>query len=261
MSSYEAFPDIAVERHGRIVVLKLNRPESLNAMTDSLHRQLAGVFREVADDEGADVVVITGEGRAFSAGGDLDWITTQPREEFQQSFREGRRIIADLLDVPQPVIAAVNGHAIGLGATIALFCDFVYVSERAKLGDPHVVLGLVPGDGASVIWPVVAGSVKAKRHLLTGDPVDGVEAAAAGMVTEALPAEEVMGAAEAMAERLLSLPQTALRGTKLAVNAPLRQALGGLLDVSLTAERISRESDDHRAALDAYVDKLKTKES
>lgn len=261
MSSYEAFPDIAVERRGRILVLKMNRPESLNAMTDSLHRQLAGVFREVADDGEADVVILTGEGRAFSAGGDLDWIATQPSEEFQQSFREGRRIIADLLDVPQPVIAAVNGHAIGLGATIALFCDFVYVAETAKLGDPHVVLGLVPGDGASVIWPVVAGSVKAKQHLLTGDPVDGREAEAAGMVTEARPADQVMGAAEAMAERMLGLPQTAVRGTKLAVNSPLRQALGGLLDLSLTVERISRESDDHRAALDSYMNKLKEKGS
>jgi enoyl-CoA hydratase len=238
----------------------MNRPKALNAMTESLHGQLSEIFRVVADDN-ADVVILTGAGRAFSAGGDVEWIRTQPSSGFEHSFREGRRIVADLLEVPQPVIAAVNGHAIGLGCTLALFCDFTYVAEKARLADPHVVLGLVPGDGASVIWPVVAGSARAKRHLLTGDPILGSEAAEIGMVTEALPAEQVLGAAEAMAERLLQLPQTALRGTKLAVNAPLRRELNGLLDVSLTAERVSRESEDHRLALEGYVAKINEERS
>lgn len=256
MTSYEGFADILSERHGRILVLTLDRPHALNAMTESLHAQLAGVFREVASDEETDVVVLTGQGRAFSAGGDLDWIANQPRSEYERSFREARQIIMDLIDLPQPVIAAVNGHALGLGATIALLCDIVFAAEDALIGDPHVVLGLVPGDGASIAWPLVAGTIVAKRHLLTGDPISGANAAAAGMVTEALPAAEVLTAAMAMAERLAVMPQTALRGTKIALNAQLRQSLMGLLDVSLNVERLSRYSSDHRDALDAYLSRV-----
>jgi enoyl-CoA hydratase len=257
MTSYEAFSDITAERHDRVLVLTLDRPGALNAMTEDLHAQLADVFRAVASDEEADVVVFTGAGRAFSAGGDLDWIKGQPESEYERSFREARQIIMDLLDVPQPVIAAVNGHAIGLGATLALFCDMAFVAEEALIGDPHVVLGLVPGDGASIVWPMVAGPMRAKRHLLTGDPISGADAATVGMVTEALPADEVLPAAMAMAERLAALPQTALRGTKIAVNAQLRQSLMGLLDVSLNVERLSRRSPDHREALNAYVERLR----
>jgi enoyl-CoA hydratase len=257
MTSYEAFSDITAERHDRVLVLTLDRPGALNAMTEDLHAQLADVFRAVASDEEADVVVFTGAGRAFSAGGDLDWIKGQPESEYERSFREARQIIMDLLDVPQPVIAAVNGHAVGLGATLALFCDMAFVAEEALIGDPHVVLGLVPGDGASIVWPMVAGPMRAKRHLLTGDPISGADAATVGMVTEALPADEVLPAAMAMAERLAALPQTALRGTKIAVNAQLRQSLMGLLDVSLNVERLSRRSPDHREALNAYVERLR----
>jgi enoyl-CoA hydratase len=258
MSDYTTYPDISARRDDRILTLTFDRPESLNAITEGLHRQLSDVFREVAADEETDVVILTGAGRGFSAGGDLDWIREQPRQEYDQGFREARRIILDLLEVPQPVIAAVNGHAIGLGATLALFCDFVYAAETALIGDPHIVLGLVPGDGASIAWPVTAGLMRAKQHLLTGDPIDAASAAACGMITEALPADDVVAAAIATAQRLASLPQIALRGTKLALNTPLRHSVAGWLDTSLAIERLTRESDEHRDALDAYVQRVRS---
>jgi enoyl-CoA hydratase len=258
MMSYTDFPDIATRRDDRVLILSLDRPDSLNAITAGLHAQLADLFRQVATDDDADVVVLTGSGRAFSAGGDLDWIQKQPREEYDQGFREARRIIVDLLELPQPIIAAVNGHAIGLGATIALFCDFVYAAERALIGDPHVVLGLVPGDGASIVWPIVGGIMRAKRHLLTGEPIAATAAAHAGMITDALPPEEVLPTALVTAQRLASLPQIALRGTKSALNALLRQHVTGQIETSLAIERLSRESDEHHAALDAYVANLRS---
>jgi enoyl-CoA hydratase len=253
MIKYDEFPDITVRREDRVLILLLDRPEALNSMTRSLHAQLAAVFRAVATDTATDVVVLTGAGRAFSAGGDLNWIQTQPREEYEEGFREARRIVLDLLELPQPIIAAVNGHAIGLGATIALFCDFVFASETALIGDPHIVLGLVPGDGASIVWPLVGGLIRAKQHLLTGDPITAAAAAQAGMITEALGVDEVLPTALATARRLASLPQIAIRGTKAALHAPLRQHVTAQLETSLAIERLSRESDEHRRALDAYV--------
>jgi enoyl-CoA hydratase len=257
MITYEEFPDLTARREDRVLILGFDRPDALNAITAGLHAQLADVFRRVATDHDADVVVLTGAGRAFSAGGDLDWIQSQPHEEYDQGFREARRIILDLLELPQPIIAAVNGHAIGLGATVSLFCDFVYASDTALIGDPHIILGLVPGDGASIVWPLVGGIIRAKRHLLTGEPLTAAAAAEAGMITAALPADEVMPTALATAHRLASLPQIALRGTKAALNAQLRQQATGLIETSLAIERLSRESDEHRRALDAYVENLR----
>jgi enoyl-CoA hydratase len=257
MMTYEDFPDIAARREDRVLILSFDRPDSLNAITAGLHAQLADVFRQVATDDEADVVVLTGSGRAFSAGGDLDWIQTQPHAEYDHGFREARRIILDLLELPQPIIAAVNGHAIGLGATVALFCDFVYAAEKALIGDPHIVLGLVPGDGASIVWPMVGGIIRAKRHLLTGDPIAATAAAQAGMITDALPHDEVLPTALETAHRLASLPQIALRGTKSALNALLRPHVTGQIETSLAVERLSRESDEHHAALDAYVANLR----
>jgi enoyl-CoA hydratase len=257
MITYEEFPDITARREDRVLILSLDRPDSLNAITAGLHAQLADVFRHVAADADVDVLVLTGAGRAFSAGGDLDWIQSQPREEYDQGFREARRIILDLLELPQPIVAAVNGHAIGLGATIALFCDFVYASERALIGDPHIVLGLVPGDGASIVWPLVGGLIRAKHHLLTGEPIAAPAAARAGMVTDALPPDEVLPTALVTAHRLASLPQIALRGTKSALNAALRHRVTAEIETSLAIERLSRESDEHRQALDAYVANLR----
>jgi enoyl-CoA hydratase len=259
MITYEQFPDLTARREDRVLILAFDRPDALNAITAGLHAQLAEVFRQVATDEDADVVVLTGAGRAFSAGGDLDWIQSQPREEYDQGFREARRIILDLLELPQPIIAAVNGHAIGLGATVTLFCDFVYASDKALIGDPHIVLGLVPGDGASIVWPLVGGIIRAKRHLLTGEPLAAAAAAEAGMITAAMPADEVLPAALATARQLAALPQIALRGTKAALNAQLRQQATALIETSLAIERLSRESDEHRRALDAYVENIRAR--
>src|SRR5262245_16604111 len=149
---------MAVESDGAVRRVVLRRPESLNAMNAELHWAMANVWRQIAADREARVVVLTGEGRAFSAGGDLDWISSfvEDRVAGDESIRQGAQILEEMIRFPLPVISAVNGLAIGLGATIAVMCDIVLMGESASLADPHVSVGLVAGDGGAQFWPLLA---------------------------------------------------------------------------------------------------------
>lgn len=146
-------------RRGRVLEIIFNRPEQLNSVNSEAHEELAQVFVDADRDPDSDVIVLTGEGRAFSAGGDIEGMRKKldGPSTFHKTLREGKQIIFSLLDCEKPVIAKVNGHAMGLGATIALFCDVIFVADTAKIGDPHVRVGLVAGDGGAVIWPQLIG--------------------------------------------------------------------------------------------------------
>jgi enoyl-CoA hydratase len=128
-------------------------------------------------------VLLTGRGRAFSAGGDFAWFPTlRETERLERLRRDAKQMIWDLLDVEVPIIAALNGHAMGLGASIALLCDVIFMAEDATIGDPHVRVGLVAGDGGAVIWPLLLGPARAKQYLLTGDALKAEEAERIGLV-------------------------------------------------------------------------------
>jgi enoyl-CoA hydratase len=255
MKDYSDYSQIKARREGSVLVLSMNRPEKLNAMSGEMHAELARIFADVARDPDADVIVLTGEGRAFTAGGELSWIKDQTAAETDRSFAEARKIIVDILELPQPLVAAVNGHAIGLGATLAAFSDIAIAAAGCKIGDPHIVLGLVPGDGATVIWPMLVGMARAKRYLLTGDPITAEQAAEMGLIAEVLPQPEVLPAALRMAQRLAALPKIGVRGTKASLNQVLREAVAKMLDASLAMERRSKESSEHRTALNAYIER------
>ena len=166
-----------------------------------------------------------------------------------------RRLIYNLLGVQQPIIAAVNGHAVGLGATVALFCDIVIAADNARIGDPHVSVGLVAGDGGAVIWPLLIGINKAKELLMTGDLLTTAEAERIGLINHVVPADQVMPKSMEMAKRLAGGATQAIRWTKLSVNKVLRERVNLVLETSLGVEFLSMTMDDHAEAVNAFVEK------
>lgn len=250
--NYSHYETLAFTRDGAVLTIKLNRPDALNAVNSQLHTELSRVFADIAADSSVDAVVLTGEGRAFSAGGDLDWFRTITTAQLDALFVEARRIIVDLVDLPQPIIAAVNGAAAGLGATLALFCDMVYVAEGAKISDPHVRIGVTAGDGGSAIWPLLVGPARAKEYLMTGDSLTATEAERIGLVNKVLPAAELQAAAQAMAQRLAQGSRHAVRSTKLSVNKLVRDAVSLVLDTSLALEKECFNTPYHKAAIEAF---------
>jgi enoyl-CoA hydratase len=252
------FETIRLDRRGRVLILTMNRPEQLNAVNSELHRDLAAVFRFAQRDPDSDIVVLTGAGRAFSAGGDIPWMqrAIDDPAQFEWIVAEAKEIIFSLLDLEKPIIAKVNGHAAGLGATMALFCDAIFMADSAMLVDPHVKVGLVAGDGGAVIWPQLIGYARAKHFLMTGEPVTAAQALAMGLVTAVhARGEELDAAVDAYADRLSRGATKAIRWTKVAVNVGLKQLAHAIMDTSLAYEALSNVSADHQEAVTAFKER------
>ena len=254
---YQSYNAITAERRDRVLTLTMNRPEQLNAIDEELHEELSRIFYDVAADEATDVVVFTGAGSAFCAGGDLVWIDAMHGDPkaFARTVWEGKRIINSLLDIEQPVIARLPGHAIGLGATMALFCDIIYATDTAKIGDPHVSVGLVAGDGGAVIWPQLIGYPRAKEYLMTGDLLPAPRAAEIGLINYAVPADQLDEAVYAMADRLAGGAINAIKWTKASVNLGLKQVANAVLDTAFNFEAMSQMTQDHKIATQAFLNK------
>jgi enoyl-CoA hydratase len=254
---YQGYETLRVERRGKIVTVAFNRPEVRNATNPRIHQELERVFPEIGRDPEANVVILTGAGNAFSAGGDLAQmkLNLDDRARWNESMGEARRILVNLLDLDRPVIARINGHAVGLGATLALFCDITIALDTAKIADPHVKVGLVAGDGGSLIWPILAGHARTRLLLLTGEAITGARAAEIGLITEACTAEALDARVNVIAEELAGGAAVAIRGTKRALNLVLRQQLEAAIDAHLGLETMSYLSEDHREAVTAFVEK------
>ncbi|MBO6783839.1 MAG: enoyl-CoA hydratase/isomerase family protein [Alphaproteobacteria bacterium] len=255
--NYDDYEAISAERNGRILTLTMSRPGTMNAVDAILHEELSRIFYDVDADHDADVVILTGEGNAFCAGGDLKWLNDMHGDPaaFARTVWEGKRLVNGLLDLEKPIIARLPGHAIGLGCTIALYCDIIYAAEGAKLGDPHVSVGLVAGDGGAVIWPQLIGYARAKEYLMTGDLLTAGQAAEIGLINHAVPAGDLDGAVNAMAERLAGGAINAIKWTKASVNAGLKQAANAVLDTAFNFEAMSQMTQDHKIATDAFLKK------
>jgi enoyl-CoA hydratase len=253
---YHNYQHIAFERTDGVLTVTINRPEALNATNERLHKELSRVFADIAQDKATRAVVLTGAGKAFCAGGDLKHGLSMNRDQTDAMVEEGRKIIIDLLEVPQPIIAAVNGYAMGLGATLALFCDTVVAAENAVFADTHVVAGYVAGDGGAAIWPLLVGINNAKEFLMTGDRLGAREAKDLGLIRHVVPADRLMEEAYARAQRLANGPRMAIEGTKLTINRLLRQAVEATLDYGLQKEKeCMLVSEDCVEALSAFSEK------
>ena len=256
---YAAYTCIRAERAGRVLTLTINRPEVLNAVNAALHEELSRIFYDAAADPAADVVVLTGAGRAFCAGGDIDWMqeAIDRPESFEDTAAEAKKIIFGLLDCEKPIVCRMNGDAVGLGATIALFCDIVIAAEGARIGDPHVRVGLVAGDGGAVIWPQLIGFARAKEFLMTGDLIAAPDAARIGLINHAVPAAELDAKVAGIVGKLVNGATKAIRWSKVTANIPLRQLAHSMMDASLAYEVVSNRSADHQEAVAAFREKRK----
>lgn len=252
-----AYRTLKVEKTDGIAVLTLNRPEVLNAVDDVMHRELVDVWPALAADPEIAAVVLTGAGRAFSAGGDMRWLESAHRNfgGQQRMMREALDIIEHMLRLEQPIVAAVNGPATGLGATLALFCDIIIMSESARIGDTHVRAGVVAGDGGTVIWPLLVGLHRAKEYLMTADLLDAREAERIGLVNRVVPAEELMPTALRYARRLAEGPAWAVRWTKLALNQWLKWGMSLTMPAALALEMLTFNTDDQLEAVRSFMAK------
>lgn len=258
MKIYENYKSLRVDRRGAALWLTMDNPP-VNASIPPMRDDFDRIFREVGRDPDTRCVVLTGAGKTFSAGGDIhrmqrmlddqaDWLSTMV---------EARTIVTDMLDCDKPVIGRINGDALGLGATLALCCDITIMLDTARIGDTHVKMGLVAGDGGSVLWPALVGLVRARRYLLTGDLLNGLEAAAAGLVTESVSAEEFDGLVDRWVEKLSTGATEAIVGTKRSLNMAVRQQAAAYMDAHLGLETMSHLSQDHSEAVNAFIEKRK----
>lgn len=262
MPDYAKYQCIKVAKQDKLATVTFNRAEALNAVNDDLHDELEQIWIDLAHDGEVNAIVLTGAGRAFSAGGDVKnmaarWGTEAGKRWALVTPAAGRRIVQNLLEVEQPIIAAVNGDAVGLGANIALLCDIIVASETARIADTHVKVGVVAGDSGAVIWPLLVGPARAKEFLMRGTFINGAEAARMGLVNHAVPADQVLPKALEIARELADGPTWAIRWTKLSVNKWLKQQVNLILDASIAYEMVTFHTDDHHEAARAFVEKRK----
>jgi enoyl-CoA hydratase len=257
MTTYDVPDEIEVLTEGPIRVVRLNRPAQLNATNHELHRGLAGLFPQIDADDGARAVVLTGNGKAFSAGGDFAYLDELARDGVRrkETLAHGRQIVTGMVGCRVPIVAAVNGPAVGLGCSLVALSDIVFMAESAHLADPHVLMGLVAADGGPVTWPLMISLQLAKEYALTGDRIPAKRAAEIGLVNHVCPDDEVMEQAMACAQRIAKLPQRAAEDTKRILNLQLERAVVATLDFALSAEDRSFTSPELRANLDRLLPK------
>ena len=256
---FDDYQCLRFTRQGRVLTVALNRPEQRNAVNARLHTELSRVFADLQRDADSDVIVLTGEGSAFCAGGDIEWMQSHVDDPaaFERMAREGKDIVFGQLDLEKPLICKLNGHATGLGASLALLSDIIVASDEAKIGDPHVSVGLVAGDGGALIWPQVVGYAKARKYLFTGELLSAPEAERIGLVTEVHARAELDAAADGLAQRIAGGATLAIRYTKIATNLPLKALFHAHFDAGLAYECLSNRSADHAEAVQAFRERRK----
>ncbi len=245
------------ERRERVLVAYITSEHRMNGVDEPMHEEFARVFTALQRDAASDVVVLSARGRAFCAGGDFDWFEAQIDDpaRFRAIGWDAKRIVNSLLEMEKPIVCRLNGAAAGLGATIALLCDIIVADEEALIGDPHVKVGLVAGDGGALIWPQLIGYARAKELLLTGDMLTARRAAEMGLVNHAVPAAELDATVERIVAKLLANPRWAVRWTKAATNVPLRALAAQVMDASIGWETASNHLADRREAVRASREK------
>jgi enoyl-CoA hydratase len=242
---------LLVEERGAVRVLTLNRPDALNAANESLHGALADVWSRLDEDAEARAVVITGAGRAFSGGGDLHLLDRMTDDTALRAriMEEAGAIVRGMTSVRVPIIAAVNGPAVGLGCSLASMSDIVLVEEHAYFSDPHVMLGLVAGDGGAVMWPLLTSLLRAKEYIFLGERVPAEEAVRLGIANRVVPSGTSVEAALELADRIAALPPQAVRETKALLNRSVNGAVEALLTTAIATETASFDEPAFRANL------------
>lgn len=255
--SYHLPAEVTVAGEGSTRVVTLNRPSRMNAVNAGLHEGLATVWRQIAADEDARAVVLTGAGKAFCAGGDMDFFAAVQRDVGMRTrvLREAKEIMLEMVRFPLPVVAAINGPAVGLGCSLAVLCDVVLMEQSAYIADPHVGVGLVAGDGGAATWPLFISLLKAKEYLLTGDRIPADVAERIGLANRVVGDGQSLKEALALAGRLAEQPPFALQATKRALNIHIEQAIAGVADFALAAESECFTLPEHRQKVAEFLAK------
>jgi len=244
---YDMPDEIDVREDGPLRIITLNRPDALNAVNDDLHVGLARIWGRLNRDPSARAAVLTGLGKAFSAGGDFDYIRalSENSDLRAKTLADGRDIVLGMVRCRIPVVAAVNGPAVGLGCSLVALSDVVYIAEDAFLADPHVRIGLVAADGGPLTWPMHTSLLLAKEYALTGARIAAAQAVEMGLANHVV--DDPLAEAIACAKRIIELPQQAVESTKRLLNIHLERAVLAVLDYANTAEDMSLQTDDLRA--------------
>lgn len=231
----------------------------VNAVDAIMHEELARVFIDLQRDSLSDIIILTANGRAFCAGGDMAWFEEQISDpySFQQIGWDAKQIVSSQLQMEKPLICKLNGTAAGLGASIALLSDIIVADERAMIGDPHVKVGLVAGDGGALIWPQLIGYAKAKELLLTGDMLTADEAEKLGLINHVAAAGEMDAVVDRIVSKIMANPRWAVRWTKTVTNIPLRALAAQIMEASVAWEVASNTLEDRKEAVQAFVEKRK----
>ena len=254
---YANYQHLLFERRANgVVLVTINRPEAMNATNARLHWELTQVWLTIDADPAARVALVTGAGKAFSAGGDLGLVEEMAgnMEAAARTMREASDLVYNIINLEKPVVSAINGVAVGAGLVVALLADVSVIAETARITDGHTRLGVVAGDHAAIIWPLLCGMAKARYYLLTSDFLDGKEAERIGLVSLCAPADQVLARATEIADKLAAGSQTSIRWTKRALNNWLRQA-GPIFDQSLALEMLSFMGPDVREGARAIREK------
>ena len=249
---------LRIEVDGHVATITLNRPEQLNSFDQVQHTEFSEAIGLIRNEGEVRAAILAANGHVFSAGGGFDFMEQVMADPngFMPFADEGLHLINAMIDLPIPIIAAVQGDAMGLGATVVLLCDAVVAARKVRLCDPHVMAGLAAGDGGCLAWPQALGMLRAKRHLLTGEPMSAEDGYAMGLVTDLVeePAD-VLPAARALASRIAALPPVAVQGTKRALNRILQQRAGEVLELSMAYECRCIYTDDLREAVSALKER------
>ena len=251
-------PELIIETDGPVTTLTMNNPEMRNAFTDSLHDAMRDVWRHLADDPECRAVVLTGAGSAFSAGGNVPGFIRDydDPEHRRRSLRMARRVMDEMASFHKPLVAAVNGPAVGLGCSIAVCCDIVLIADTAFIADTHVSIGLVAGDGGAVAWPLMMSLLKAKEYLFTGDRIPAATAVELGLANRVVPAGELLQEAQVLAQKLAAQPAQAIQETKRALNLHLQAAIAQVAPFALSAESESFATEAVKNTVDGFRDLL-----
>jgi enoyl-CoA hydratase len=255
--TYDEYQHLKIDlKPNGVLFVTLNRPDVMNATNARLHWELTQIWKTVDDDEKAKVVRVTGAGKAFSAGGDLEMIEnmTGNPAAVAQAMREAGDIVYNMINLDKPIVSAINGVAVGAGLAVALMADVSIMSETARITDGHLRLGVGAGDHAAIVWPLLCGMAKAKYYLLTAEFIDGKEAERIGLVSLCAPPDRLMDKAWEVADKLAAGPQLAQRWTKRALNNWMRVA-GPIFDASLAFEMLNFLGPDVREGVAGIKEK------
>ncbi len=251
--------ELQLDIRDRVAYLTINRPQALNAVNGALHKALSRVFIDLGERRDINAIVLTGAGKAFCAGGDIEWMREAVREpeQFEIVTWEAKRIVYSMLDCEIPIVGRINGDAVGLGATLALLCDITVMADTARIGDPHVRVGLNAADGGGFLWPQMIGFGKARELLLTGELLGAAEARQLGAIGNVVPAAELDEKVESLVAKLRNGATKAIRWTKAGYTIPLRQLAHGHMDAGTAYECLTNLTQDHAEAVEAFAGKRK----